>query len=140
MIRALALVAGTMVAGAASAQAIEWQTLRTTESEERAASAQMSSGIGARLRGLDKVSGALTDLMVLNGDVTEFGRLRITVGDCRYPSDNPESEAFAWLTITDLLDGEALFSGWMIASSPALNALDHARYDVWVLECDRVGG
>ena len=28
-----------------------------------------------------------------------------------------------------------LFSGWMLASSPALSALDHPRYDVWVLSC-----
>ena len=28
-----------------------------------------------------------------------------------------------------------LFSGWMLASSPALNALEHPVYDVWVLDC-----
>ena len=27
------------------------------------------------------------------------------------------------------------FQGWMLASSPALNPLDHPLYDVWVLEC-----
>ena len=28
-----------------------------------------------------------------------------------------------------------LFSGWMFASSPALNALEHPVYDVWVIDC-----
>ena len=37
---------------------------------------------------------------------------------------------------TSQQDGERLFDGWMIASSPALNALDHPRYDVWVIGCD----
>jgi hypothetical protein len=30
---------------------------------------------------------------------------------------------------------EALFSGWMFASSPALSALEHPVYDVWVIDC-----
>ena len=38
------------------------------------------------------------------------------------------------VTLTDGAD-QPVFSGWMIASSPALNALDHARYDVWVMRC-----
>lgn len=37
-------------------------------------------------------------------------------------------------------DGEAegplkLFSGWMLASKPAISALDHPVYDVWVIDC-----
>lgn len=43
---------------------------------------------------------------------------------------------------TILLPGETrtsnvapLFSGWMFASSPALNALEHPVYDVWVIDC-----
>ncbi|MEZ5716636.1 MAG: DUF2155 domain-containing protein [Paracoccaceae bacterium] len=30
---------------------------------------------------------------------------------------------------------DPIFTGWMVASSPALNAMDHRRYDVWVLRC-----
>jgi hypothetical protein len=32
-------------------------------------------------------------------------------------------------------EGTRLFSGWMFASNPALNALDHPVYDVWVIDC-----
>ena len=28
-----------------------------------------------------------------------------------------------------------IFTGWMFADSPALNAIDHAVYDIWLLDC-----
>jgi hypothetical protein len=31
-----------------------------------------------------------------------------------------------------------IFSGWMFASSPALNGLEHPVYDVWVIDCKTV--
>ena len=70
-----------------------------------------------------------------------FGGLSLTLKECRYPEDNPSGDAFAFLTIDE--QGVEIFSGWMIGSSPALNALDHQRYDVWVLRCktsDTEGG
>lgn len=91
---------------------------------------------GATLRGLDKVSGEVVDLPMGIGETAELGRIKVTLGECRYPEDNPAGEAFAWVEIEDPLRSAAVFSGWMIASSPALNALDHARYDVWVVRCN----
>ena len=96
---------------------------------------QVAQGQGALLRGLDKVSGQSTDLALNVGDSVTFGRLEVRLGECRYPADDPESDAFAQLTITNLQDRKALFTGWMIASSPALSALDDRRYDVWVISC-----
>ncbi|MEZ5892801.1 MAG: DUF2155 domain-containing protein [Parvularculaceae bacterium] len=32
-------------------------------------------------------------------------------------------------------EGVNIFKGWMFASSPALNALEHPVYDVWVIDC-----
>ncbi len=32
-------------------------------------------------------------------------------------------------------EGVNIFRGWMFASSPALNALEHPVYDVWVIDC-----
>ncbi|RNF34240.1 DUF2155 domain-containing protein [Paracoccus methylarcula] len=90
---------------------------------------------GALLRGLDKVSGRTTDLRVQVGDSVRLGRLEIRLGECRYPADDPSSDAFAQLTISDLSENVTRFSGWMIASSPALSALDDARYDIWVISC-----
>jgi hypothetical protein len=100
-----------------------------------AAAQGLTSGQGAMLRGLDRVSGAVSDLDLAVGSTVDYGRLRIGLLACRYPADNPEGEAFAFLEIHEAQRGEVLFRGWMIASSPALNALDHSRYDVWVLNC-----
>lgn len=96
---------------------------------------QASVGIGATLRGLDRVSGELTDLDLLIGQSTQFGRMLVTLDECRYPTDNPSGDAFAYLKVANAGDGQPLFQGWMIASSPALNAMDHPRYDVWLLRC-----
>lgn len=90
---------------------------------------------GAVLRVLDKVAGATQDVEVPNGGWFEAGGLKVTLWECRYPQDDPASEAFARLTIEGASDRTALFDGWMVATSPALNALDHHRYDVWVLRC-----
>lgn len=89
----------------------------------------------AVVRGLDKVSGITQDWTLAPGDSTRLGRLTVTAGECRYPADDPTSTAFVWLTIRDDLASAPVFEGWMIAAAPALNALDHARYDVWAIRC-----
>jgi hypothetical protein len=91
---------------------------------------------GARLRLLDKLTGQVTDMTLENGQAQTVGRLTVQVDDCRYPADNPTADASAHLTIRDTSQPEPMFKGWMVASSPALSALDHPRYDVWVLRCD----
>lgn len=96
---------------------------------------EVASAPGALLRGLDKVATDTTDLDLAVGQVATYGRLEVRLGDCRYPVDDPDSDAYAYLTIRDRASGEVLFDGWMIASSPALSALDHPRYDVWVIRC-----
>ncbi|MDQ2091405.1 DUF2155 domain-containing protein [Marimonas arenosa] len=90
---------------------------------------------GAMLRGLDKLTGEVQDLRVLNGDVVPMGRIMIALGECRYPAGNPSGDAYAYLAIGEVSSEDPIFTGWMIASSPALNAMDHRRYDVWVLRC-----
>lgn len=88
----------------------------------------------AELRALDRTVGQTTDFEMAVGETVVIGRLAIQLAECRYPVDNPASDAFAHLMIADL-DGRQLFDGWMVASSPALMALEHPRYDVWVLNC-----
>ncbi len=98
--------------------------------------ARAVAGTGAILRGLDKVTGDVADVELQNGFSVTFGQLRIDLAECRYPDDNATGEAYAFLTIYDGPDAvDPLFQGWMIASSPALSAMDHARYDIWVLRC-----
>jgi len=94
-----------------------------------------SVGQGAVLRGLDKVSGQTIDVELKNGANGEIFGLDVALAECRYPSENPTGDAFAYVTVWNHGERNSLFEGWMIASAPALNALDHPRYDVWVLRC-----
>jgi hypothetical protein len=96
---------------------------------------EVSDAPGAMLRGLDKVNGSLSDIPLDVGETAVFGRLSIRLEHCRFPKGNPAGNAFAYLTIQDVGTSSEVFSGWMIAAAPALNALDHSRYDVWVLNC-----
>lgn len=91
---------------------------------------------GAILRVLDKVAGVTQDFTLGADETAFYGNLEITMADCRYPAENPASDAYAHITVFDTMAQITAFDGWMVASSPALSALDHPRYDVWVLRCD----
>lgn len=90
---------------------------------------------GVRLKSLDKVTGEVEDVELAAGHTATVGRLEVTLSECRYPEDNIAGEGYAWLVIRDPSRDSVLFEGWMVASSPALNALDHPRYDIWVIRC-----
>jgi len=97
---------------------------------------RISSAGGALLRGLDRVAGSSVDITLNVGESARIGHLVVMLEECRYPVENPAGEAFAWIDVFDSRADEMVFSSWMIASSPALSALDHRRYDVWVIRCN----
>ena len=110
----------------------------TPEEPPASASESLASMIEApkaRLRGLDTLTNTVNDFEIEVGQTLAFKRLIVTLKTCRYPPDDPLSEALAFLVIQDRRDPEPRFSGWMLASSPAFSALDHPRYDIWVLSC-----
>jgi len=95
----------------------------------------------AVLQGLDKITARISTIEAPVGRAVEFGTLEITVRACRKrpPEEPPESAAF--IEINEVRSGESpvfLFRGWMFASSPALSALEHPVYDVWVVDCQSV--
>lgn len=95
-------------------------------------------GDSALMQGLDKVTARISSFTAPIGKGVRFGTLEITARKChkRPPEDPPESAAF--LEIRDIRRGVEpllLFRGWMYASSPALSALEHPVYDVWVKDC-----
>lgn len=94
-----------------------------------------SDGTGAILRALDKLTGQVSDMQIANGRSESLGRITVTLRECRYPDGNAAGEAYASLAVTERGRADPVFDGWMIASSPALNPMDHPRYDVWVLRC-----
>lgn len=149
-----AILLAALAVAPAAAQEIEWQPLgegpiewqplgqgqnqgqnQTGAPGPRQPGPAVSTGTEAVLRGLDKVSGAVRDLTVGVGQTVMLGRVEIALAACRFPTENPSSDAYGYLTITDARDSQRVFEGWMVASSPALNALDHARYDVWIVSC-----
>lgn len=90
---------------------------------------------GAVLRSLDKMSGDISDLTLGPGETARVGELIVELKECRFPVEDPASNAYAFLTIREGDGAQPLFRGWMIANSPALNALDHPRYDIWLRQC-----
>ncbi len=100
-------------------------------------------GEASVVRALDKVTARIQDLIIPIGETVIYGTLEITSRKClkRPPEETPETATF--LEIREMKqDEEALqiFSGWMFASSPALNALEHPVYDVWVIDCKMSDG
>lgn len=91
-----------------------------------------------KLRSLDKITARTATFEAAVGEVVKFGSLYIKVQSCKKssPIESPEAASFLqiWENDTDE-EPEWIFSGWMFASSPALSAMDHAIYDVWVLDC-----
>ena len=92
-------------------------------------------GTGGVLRTLDRVSGEVIDVEMAVGQTMAYGTLQVTLHECRYPAGNPSGDAFGLIQVVDARAVQELFAGWMVASSPALNPLEHRRYDVWVLNC-----
>jgi len=96
----------------------------------------------AVLQGLDKVTARVSTFPAPIGRTVKFGTLEIIARTCdkRPPEETPESAAF--LDVWEVRPGEpaaSVYRGWMFASSPALAAMEHPVYDVWVLDCKNEG-
>lgn len=92
----------------------------------------------AILQGLDKITARISTFEAPVNQTAQFGSLEITVRRCHKtpPEELPESAAFMEI-VDNRPDSPSvvLFSGWMFASSPALSALEHPVYDVWIIDC-----
>lgn len=141
----LALSAGLVLLGAGSVIAQEVQAPAIAQQVQQAQPDERSSQPGsvAILRGLDKVTARTRDFEAPIGEEVSFGALGVTVRYCRKRPPEEPPEVFAFVQVNDRrtdgfgveTEGERIFSGWMFASNPALNALEHPVYDVWVIDC-----
>ncbi|MGD1878922.1 MAG: DUF2155 domain-containing protein [Kiloniellaceae bacterium] len=98
------------------------------------------SGDIAVLQGLDKTTARISTFEAPLDQPVRFGSLEIIARACdkKPPEETPESTAF--LEIVDVRpDSPAVevFRGWMFASSPAVSAMEHPVYDVWVVDCKK---
>ncbi len=94
---------------------------------------EVTSSTGGSLRVLDKLTGEVIDLELQTGETGRIGFLAVKLNQCRYPTANPSGDAFVEVQVS--YRDDAAFAGWLIASAPALHAMDHPRYDVWALRC-----
>ncbi|MDX2308224.1 MAG: DUF2155 domain-containing protein [Hyphomicrobium sp.] len=89
---------------------------------------------------LDKVTATIKKLNVPLGETVEFGALRVTPRACfsRPPTEQPKTTTFVEVDEVQL-DGQQkrIFTGWMFAESPGLNAVEHPVFDVWLTACDK---
>ncbi len=102
------------------------------------APAQMVDRPAARVQSLDKVTARTSTFDIAVGETKPFGNLRITLRACKEnpPIEVPESAAFFEVVeIKQDSNAENVFTGWMFSSSPALSAMEHPIYDLWVLSC-----
>jgi hypothetical protein len=92
----------------------------------------------AVLRALDKDTARVEELEVPVNQPLKFGTLLITARTCRVTPPEETPEAAAFLDIGEFHPGEdevPVFHGWMFASSPALSAMAHPVYDIWLIGC-----
>ena len=92
----------------------------------------------AAFSGLDKITGRITNFDVYIDETVQFGALQITPRVCytRPPTETQRTSVFVEVDQVSLRGTiNRIFTGWMFADSPALNAVDHAVYDIWLLEC-----
>ena len=92
----------------------------------------------AAFSGLDKITGRITAFDVYINETVQFGALQITPRACytRPPTETQRTSVFVEVDQVSLRGTvERVFTGWMFADSPALNAIDHAVYDIWLMDC-----
>lgn len=88
--------------------------------------------------GLDKITGRIISFDVYIDETVQFGALRITPKACytRPSTEAPQTDSFVEvdeITLDNKI--QRIFTGWMFAASPGLNAVDHPIYDVWLTDC-----
>jgi hypothetical protein len=92
----------------------------------------------AAFSGLDKITGRITNFDVYMDETVQFGALQITPRVCytRPPTETQRTSVFIEVDQVSLKGQvQRLFTGWMFADSPALNAIDHPVYDIWLVDC-----
>lgn len=92
----------------------------------------------AQFDGLDKITGRVTSFDVYIDETVQFGALQITPRACYTRPETETQRTSVFVEVDQVsLKGEAkrIFTGWMFADSPALNAVDNAVYDIWLVDC-----
>jgi hypothetical protein len=88
--------------------------------------------------GLDKITGSTTTFEIKVGEEHQFGGIVVKPDICfsRPITEEPKTTSFVEVSETEPdKSKKKIFSGWMFAQSPGLNAVEHPVYDVWLINC-----
>ncbi|MFT4320956.1 DUF2155 domain-containing protein [Bartonella bacilliformis] len=88
--------------------------------------------------GLDKITGRTTRFEVAIDEVYQFGALQVTPRVCYTSSEGEPARTTSFIEVNEvMLDKKTrrIFTGWILADSPGLNAVEHPIYDVWLKDC-----
>lgn len=88
--------------------------------------------------GLDKITGRITTFDVYIGETYQFGALQVTPRVCYTSLADEATRTDGFVEVNEItLDKKIkrIFTGWMFADSPGLNAVEHPIYDVWLKDC-----
>ena len=102
------------------------------------AAAEDIESSSAILRGVDKITGRTQTIEIPVGESKKMGDLKITLERClkKPPEEAPENAAFLLVEEKNKDDdSKVVFNGWMFSSNPAISAMEHPIWDIWVLEC-----
>ena len=92
----------------------------------------------AQMQAMDKITGRVSIIEVPVGGEVKFGSFSVVVRSCKTNSEGEKPENYAFVDVTDKsFDKEEfnIFKGWMMSLSPAVHAVEHPIYDVWLLKC-----
>lgn len=92
----------------------------------------------ALFAGLDKITGVTTTFEIPIGEERRFGGVIVKPEVCytRPVTEQPKTTSFVRVDQVEMdSTRKPIFSGWMFAESPGLNAMEHATYDVWLTGC-----
>ncbi len=105
----------------------------------RASAERISNGV-AVFAALDKVTARTSKFEVPLNQTVQFGALKVTPRVCysRPSTEQPKTTSFVEVDEIEL-DGheKRIFTGWMFAESPGLNAVEHPVFDVWLTACQK---
>lgn len=88
--------------------------------------------------GIDKITGRIITFDVYIDETVQFGALQVTPRVCYSRDETQPPKTTTFVEVDEItLDRKIrrIFTGWMFADSPGLNAVDHAVYDVWLKDC-----
>ena len=88
--------------------------------------------------GLDKITGRTTTFEIRIGEEGRFGGLIVKPDICYSRPATEEPKTTSFVEVDELDANKArkrVFTGWMFAESPGLNAVEHPIYDVWLTSC-----